>query len=97
MDIDPPPEFIIEIDVTRDSMNKFSIYAGLRIAEVWRYDGVVQIWQLDGSEYVRRSGSLAIPILNETLINELMESSLAIERPAWARHTRKRITELSNQ
>jgi len=94
MEIDPPPELIVEIDVTNDSMNKFPLYAALRIPEVWRYAGGLEIWILDEGRYIRSSASVAIPILSEKLISELMESSLAMERPAWERQTRKRILEL---
>ena len=32
----PPPDLALEIDVTRKSLNRMSIYAKLRIPEVWR-------------------------------------------------------------
>src|SRR5712691_10976602 len=63
MEIDPPPELIMEIDVTKDSMNKFPLYAALRIPEVWRYAGGLEIWILDEGRYIRSSASVAIPIL----------------------------------
>lgn len=34
---DPPPDVVVEIDVTNNSLGKFPIYAALGIAEVWRY------------------------------------------------------------
>ena len=37
---------------------------------------------------------LAIPVLDSKLISELMEASLHMQRPAWARHVRRRIREL---
>ena len=36
---DPPPDLIIEIDITSPSLNKFPIFAALGIPEVWRHDG----------------------------------------------------------
>jgi Uma2 family endonuclease len=93
LEIDPPPDLLIEIDVTTDSMNKFPLYAALRVPEVWRYEGTVEIWILDGARYVRQAASLAIPILDEQFIADLMESSLTMKRPAWARQTRDRIRE----
>ena len=91
LEIDPPPDLLIEIDVTTDSMNKLPLYAALRVSEVWRYESAVEISILDGTRYVRRAASLAIPILDEHFITELMESSLTMKRPAWARQTRDRI------
>jgi Uma2 family endonuclease len=39
LEVDPPPDLAIEVDLTTDSLNKRPIYASLRIPEVWRYDG----------------------------------------------------------
>lgn len=36
---DPPPELVIEIDITHGSLPKFPIFADLGIEEVWRFDG----------------------------------------------------------
>lgn len=36
---DPPPDLAIEADITRSSLDRMSIYAALRVPEVWRYDG----------------------------------------------------------
>ena len=94
MEIDPPPDLLIEIDVTSDSMNKFPLYAALGVPEVWRYEDTVEIWVLDRGTYVRRHISAAIPILTEKVISEFMNSSLTMKRPAWSRQVRKRIREL---
>jgi Uma2 family endonuclease len=37
--IDPPPDLAIEIDRSRSSMDKDSIYAAFNVPEIWRYDG----------------------------------------------------------
>jgi Uma2 family endonuclease len=97
MEIDPPPDLIVEIDVTQDSMNKFPLYAALRVPEVWRFAGAFEIWMPDQVRYVRRYNSMAIPVLNEDVVSELMESSRTMKRPAWARDTRKRIQELAKR
>ena len=39
LDVDPPPDLAIEIDITSSSLNRMGIYAELRVPEVWRYDG----------------------------------------------------------
>jgi len=76
-----------------DSIDKFPLYVALRVPEVWRYEGSVEIWGLNESRYVRHPASAAIPVLDEEFIIELMESSEIIERPAWTRQTRQRIHE----
>src|SRR5262249_10539372 len=92
MEIDPPPDLLIEM--TNDSLDKFPLYAALRVPEVWRYEDAIEIWILEANQYVRTAVSKAIPVLDERIISELMESSLTMDRPAWTRETRKRIREL---
>ena len=95
MDFDPPPDLLIEVDLTSDSLNKFPLYAALGVPEVWRYeDGALEIWLLHRGRYVRHQSSTAVPILNDKLVSELLESKLSMKRPAWLRQTRKRIRAL---
>jgi len=94
MEVAPPPDLLIEIDVTNDSMDKLPLYAALGVPEVWRYAEALEIWVLEAGRYVRQNNSAAIPVLNENLISDLMESSLKMKRPAWSRQTRQYIREL---
>ena len=36
--IDPPPDLAVEVDVSRSSLNRMTIYASLGVPEVWRLD-----------------------------------------------------------
>jgi Uma2 family endonuclease len=36
--VDPPPDLCVEIDITSSSLDRMSIYARLRVPEVWRFD-----------------------------------------------------------
>src|SRR5205807_6349714 len=35
---DPPPDLAIEVDVSYSTLNRLSIYAALKVPEVWRLD-----------------------------------------------------------
>jgi len=37
--VDPPPEIVFEVDITRSSIDKLALYAQFGVAEVWRHDG----------------------------------------------------------
>src|SRR5436190_2363972 len=37
--VDPPPDLAIEVDVTHSPLDRLSIYAALKIPEVWRLKG----------------------------------------------------------
>ena len=91
MDVDSPPDLVIEVDLMKSSLNKFPLYAALGIPEIWRYEGALEMWVLDQTGYGRRGSSAALPLLNEKLISELLESGRAVKRPNWLRQTRERI------
>jgi Uma2 family endonuclease len=38
---DPPPDLAIEVDVTSSSLDRLSIYAALKVPEIWRLEGDV--------------------------------------------------------
>jgi Uma2 family endonuclease len=68
---DPPPDLVVEIDQTRDSSTKLPIYAGLGVAEAWRYDGDrFSFWQLTGERYVETPFSRAFPFLSPAQLAE---------------------------
>jgi Uma2 family endonuclease len=76
-------------------LDKFPLYAAMGVPEVWRYqDGVLEIWVLEGKEYVRRHSSRTLPLLTSKLISEFLEARVAMTRPAWLRQTRERIRAL---
>ena len=92
--VDPPPDLIIEIDVTTDSMKKKGIYAALGVPEVWRYDGTrLTILELEAGVYVERGASLALPILTPAVLTELIEESTTMDPIPWIRKLRKWVKE----
>ena len=92
--VDPPPDLIIEIDVTTDSMKKLGIYAALGVPEVWRYDGtVLTILALEGGCYVERDASPALPILTPAVLMELIGEHASLDSIPWIRKLRKWVRE----
>ncbi len=62
MNQDPPPDLVVEIDITSRSENSLQIYADLGVPEVWIYNGVrFRINRLENGEYVECEISLAFP------------------------------------
>src|SRR5437016_14085752 len=39
LSVDPPPELVVEIEITRSAVRKFPVFAKMGVPEVWRYDG----------------------------------------------------------
>lgn len=61
---DPPPDLVIEVDITSPSIPREPIYATMGVPELWRYDGRrVQCFHLVAGIYRVRRSSLAFPFL----------------------------------
>ena len=61
---DPPPDLVVEIDITSSSENRLEVYADLGVLEIWRYDGnFFTINILENKTYVAVEQSLAFPNL----------------------------------
>jgi Uma2 family endonuclease len=63
--VDPPPDLVVEIDITRRSIAREPIYARLGVPELWRYDGKrLAVLELTaGNKYRERESSLSFPFL----------------------------------
>jgi Uma2 family endonuclease len=62
--IDPLPDLAIEMDVTHSSLDRMSIYAALRVPEVWRLDKTgLSFHVLQAGAYQVQIHSLAFPQL----------------------------------
>jgi Uma2 family endonuclease len=65
LDVDPPPDLALEIEITRNIIDRLPLCAALRVPEVWRWDGVklrVLLLGPDG-QYAVAERSAAFPFL----------------------------------
>jgi Uma2 family endonuclease len=86
---DPPPDLLVEIDVTSSSINRFALFAEVGVPEVWRHDGSrVHIFTLAGKEYVEVEKSVAFPLLTNEVITQFVEGGVELERLEWLRRVR---------
>ena len=70
---DPPPDVAVEIDIHHDSRKKFSIYAGLEVPELWRFNGdVLTIYLLDEESYEEVEASGALPMLSAEILTRFL-------------------------
>lgn len=79
----PPPNLAVEVEISRGSIPKQPIYAALGVKEVWRFDGhVVQSLHL-GEDGKYRSGarSLAFPDLPLDEFSRFLLSALTDSHP----------------
>ena len=73
---DPPPDIIVEVDVSHHSAGKLSFYAAISVPEIWSYDERrVQILHLVDGSYVEMPSSLSFPSLTDRVLTDALEQS----------------------
>jgi Uma2 family endonuclease len=89
LSLDPPPDLVIEVDITSPSLDKFSIYARASIPEIWRHDGErLAIFELRGEEYVEVAESRTLPPLTSEALSSLIAQSSSLDIVTWMRRVR---------
>lgn len=70
---DPPPDLVVEVDITHSDIDKLSLYANLGIPEFWRYDGKIwRIYQLENKAYREVETSLTFPMVAKAKLYEFL-------------------------
>jgi Uma2 family endonuclease len=70
---DPPPDLVVEVDITHTDINKPALYASMGVPEFWRYDGREwRIYQLQGTEYLEVANSPTFPIVSKEKLYEFL-------------------------
>ena len=74
-DIDPPPDLLLEVDVTSSSKGRLESFAAMKVPEVWRYSNdEVQFLRLNEEGiYVAVEKSPSLPMLTPSDIAECFE------------------------
>ena len=89
LDVDPPPDLVIEIDITSPSFSKLPIYAQIGVPEVWRYDGErMTILVLEGSDYAETAESIVLPPVTSNVLTDFVEKSKTTRRTVWLQRVR---------
>ena len=82
--VDPPPDLVIEVDITHFSFDKLELYAEYNVPEVWHYNGnKVVILQLIDGNYSESNHSSHLPILTSEALSVFMLKSESVDRYEW--------------
>ena len=96
IDVDPPPDLAIEIDITRSSLKRMRIYAALQVPEIWVFDGkTLRVFLLGtNGKYKESSTSSAFPLVPIAEIERFLhqvgttdETTLLRSFSKWVRET----------
>jgi len=75
----PPPDLVVEIDITSSSENRFPV-RDMGLPEIWRYDGeTFTINLLQNQEYISAKQSLAFPNLPLLEITQFLQEATTKE------------------
>ena len=91
LNVDPPPDLVIEVDITSPPLNKLPIDAQIGVPKVWRCDGErLTMFELGGEAYAQTSRSVALPPLTGEILSGFVKESAALGSAAWLRRVRER-------
>jgi Uma2 family endonuclease len=87
---DPPPDLVIEIDISSSSINRLSLYAALGVPEVWRYDArAITIYRLEGERYQACDRSPTFPQITPAEVMRFLELRKTMGETSLIRSFRK--------
>ncbi len=70
---DPPPDLVVEVDITHTDINKLELYATLGVPEFWRYNGQVwRIYTLKDGRYQELENSPTFPRVPKSWLYEFL-------------------------
>jgi len=99
LDNDPPPDLVLEIDITSGSLDKRPIYAAIGVPEFWRYDGnKLEVFVLHPSnrDYQQVNQSSTFPWMSLDVIPRFIRQSLVDGETATLRAFRAWVREQQN-
>lgn len=92
---DPPPDLVVEVDITHTDINKLQLYASLGVPEFWRFNGQVwRVYQLQAAQYEEVACSPTFPFLTKDRFYEFLQQAQQDEVAAeqslrdWVRQQR---------
>jgi Uma2 family endonuclease len=79
--IHPPPDLVVEIDVTNAVVDREAIYAALGVPEMWHYEEATKLtaWGLVEGAWQRIETSRSFPMIRVADLNEFLDRFAAGE------------------
>ncbi len=88
--VDPPPDIVLEVEITSSSIRKLALFARFGIPEVWRHDGRrAHLLVLEGDGYRESATSRALPRLTADGMTALLESGRRSRMLDWLPEIRR--------
>lgn len=92
LNTDPAPELVVEVDITHGSLQKFPIFAGLGVEEIWRFDDeIVKFYRLENEKYQEVSESVCLPKVKSETVTNLLFAAQNMKRLDWLKLVKESI------
>lgn len=89
LSIHPPPDLVVEVDISSPSLNKLPLYAEIGVPEVWVYNSKgFTIYLLQEENYVEHEDSSALPRITATALANFLADARTKKRSQWLRTVR---------
>lgn len=86
---DPPPDLLIEIDITSPSLKRLAVYAAIGVPEVWIYNGEsLTVLLLQEGNYVEHESSAAFPAVPMQEFATWIEEARGLDETVWIKDFR---------
>ncbi|NUQ63362.1 MAG: Uma2 family endonuclease [Pirellulales bacterium] len=94
--VDPPPDLVIEVEVTRRIVDRLGIYAALGVREIWRCaaDGLRVFVLGDDGKYHEADQSPSFPFLPLEEVNRFFARRNEMGETAWVRSFREWVRQM---
>ena len=90
MTIDPPPDLVIEVEITSSAIQKMKLFAAMGVPEVSHHDGErLQMNVLEDGQYRAVLSSHALPELFASAIDTILEQRFGKDDTALVRKFRE--------
>jgi Uma2 family endonuclease len=92
LETDPPPDLVVEVDISHTDVDKNALYAAMGVPEFWRFNGKAwRIYQLQAGEYVECDRSPTFPMVEKEQLYQFLatgqhdEVAAELEFRAWVK------------
>lgn len=87
LEVDPPPDLAVEIEITKSALDRMAIYASLGVPEVWRFDGqTLSVHALgEDGQYHQRDRSPSLPFLPPAELTRFLKARNDTDETTWIR------------
>lgn len=75
LNIQPPPDLVVEVDVTHSVVDRDAIYAAIGVPEMWHYSDPTKLtaWTLTEGAWTRIETSRSFPLIKVVDLNPFLE------------------------